>query len=332
MSDPPLTDPAPLRACSACNAPLDERQEMCVECGRPTPAEDNGRLKRALPTLSVAGFAVLFAASAAYALTAGGAGNVRDLGLGKPPAPPAVASAGPTPSNTTPAPAPPAAPSPPAGKAEPAPGPAPEKSASGKPKTAAPAPTPSTGSSGGTNPSTGGSAPRHNGSVPARSHPPRHHGGTKGPAWVAGADAPYSAFVYDPNGTGAGERRSAAPRAIDGRTSTAWSTANHPGGLGKPGVGLVVEAGGYQSYSGLGIQTATPGFSASVYSTDDGSPPSGNPNSSSWRLEATKRSVARQQLVGLKGATAEPRYLLIWITKLPPGKPRAGLSEISLVP
>jgi hypothetical protein len=307
---------------------------MCVECGYATPAADGSRIRRALPTLSLAGFAVLLAASAAYGLTAGRAGNVRDLGLDKPP-PPAVASAAPTPSTTTPGPTGPDAPSPPASKpAPPAGGAAPKHGAtpSTKPKAASPTPAAPSPSSGGTSSPPGGSTPSHHGSVPARSHPHRHHGGKKGPSWLTGADAPYSAFVYDPNGSGAGEHSAAAPRAIDGRTRTSWTTASHPGGLGKPGVGLVVEAGGYQSYSGLGIQTATPGFSASVYSTDESSAPTGNPSSSAWRLEATKRSVARQQLVGLKGATAEPRYLLIWITKLPPGKPRAGLAEISLVP
>jgi hypothetical protein len=34
----------------------------------------------------------------------------------------------------------------------------------------------------------------------------------------------------------------------------------------------------------------------------------------------------------MKGATAQPSYVLVWITTLPAGKSRAGLSEISLLP
>jgi hypothetical protein len=119
---------------------------------------------------------------------------------------------------------------------------------------------------------------------------------------------------------------------VDGKAATAWTTADHPGGLGKPGVGLVIEAGGFQSYSALGIQTATPGYSVSIYSTDQDEPPATGPDDGGWTLEGSKAAVAKQQRIALKGATAQPQYLLVWITKLPPGKPRAGLSEVSLLP
>ena len=36
-------------------------------------------------------------------------------------------------------------------------------------------------------------------------------------------------------------------------------------------------------------------------------------------------------LNALKAANDQPRYLLLWITKLPSGKSRAGISEISLL-
>jgi hypothetical protein len=113
---------------------------------------------------------------------------------------------------------------------------------------------------------------------------------------------------------------------------TAWTTADHPGGLGKPGVGLVLEAGGFQSYSAIGIQTATPGFKVEIYSTSASNPPAGGPSAAGWRREATKSGVKKQQRIALKGATAEPTYVLVWITTLPAGKSRAGLSEISLLP
>jgi hypothetical protein len=164
------------------------------------------------------------------------------------------------------------------------------------------------------------------GSTPARSHGPRR------PAWLSAGDQPYSAALYDPYGNGEDEHASAAPKAVDGRAGTSWTTATHPDGLGKPGVGLVVEASGYQSYSAIGIQTATPGIDVAIYSTDASDPPQGGPDQPGWKLEATKPSIKGQQRIALKGATADPHYLIVWITKLAQGKPRASLSEISLVP
>jgi hypothetical protein len=323
------TDPAPARACSECGAPQDERQEICVECGHAAPPPGRRqRIRRALPTISLAAFAVLLAASAAYGLSAGGASNVRDLGLAaKPPAPPTVASATPTPPPATPAPVPPATATPP--PAPPAASTTPKTTT--KPKPAATTPAPNLASS---NPSPAATTPHHHSGIRARSKNPHHHT-QSGPSWLSGADSPYAAHVYDPNGSGAGEHTSASAtqRAVDGKAGTAWTTADHPGGLGKPGVGLVVEAGGFQGYSGLGIQTATPGFSVSIYSTDQSTPPeTGDPAADGWRLEGRKAAVAKQQSIALKGATAQPHYLLVWITKLPPGKQRAGLSEISLLP
>ena len=76
MTEPGTTDLA--RVCSECGTQLDERQEVCVECGQATPPRDRRRIRRTLPTISLAAFAVLLAASAAYGLTAGGAADVRN--------------------------------------------------------------------------------------------------------------------------------------------------------------------------------------------------------------------------------------------------------------
>jgi hypothetical protein len=106
----------------------------------------------------------------------------------------------------------------------------------------------------------------------------------------------------------------------------------HPQGLGKPGVGLVVEAGGYQSYSAIGIQTKTPGFKVEIYTTDASEPPSGDPSAGDWRREGANAHVKKQQRIAMKGATDQPSYVLVWITTLPAGKSQVGLSEISLLP
>ena len=75
---------------------------------------------------------------------------------------------------------------------------------------------------------------------------------------------------------------------------------------------------------------STPGFSVSVYSSNDNQG-SGDPAANGWKLEGKKSSVGKAQRISLKGANDQPRYLLLWITKLPAGKSRAGISEISLL-
>ncbi len=326
MPEPNPTEPALSRACAECGAPQDDQQEICVECGAPARRRRSLRVRPALRPLALAVFAVLLVTSAAYGLTAD---------LGRAPVHGQQLAAAPTTTTPAPAPAPPAttpAPTP----TETTPAPTPPPTTTPAPKPAAPLPTPpapTTSSSPPPSPSTSSSTP-----APApthhthRSSPPAHHH-SSGPTWLKQGDQPYSARLHDPYSDGkTDEHASWAGRAVDGKASTAWTTADHPGGLGKPGVGLVIEAGGYQSYSALGIQTATPGFSVSIYSTDQSSPPANGPADGGWKLEGGKSSVAKDQRISLKGATAQPQFLLVWITKLPPGKPRAGLSEISLLP
>jgi hypothetical protein len=284
--------------------------------------------RRVLQPVSLAVFGVLVVASAAFGVTSN-LGSARDSGVAAlaarhPGAPGAAAPAAPAPAAPAPAVA---AADPPA--PEPVDPPAP--AAGGKAAAPAPAPAPSPAapapSGGSSTPSSTKSHRRHHNASPGSTSSDSSH-----PSWLDQGDQPYSAALYDPYGSGDDEHAGAAAKAVDGNAKTAWTTADHPGGLGKPGVGLVVETGGFQTYSALGIQTATPGFSVQIYSTADSTPPTGGPDAAGWKLEGSKSNVAKQQRVSLKGATDEPQYLLVWITKLPAGKARAGLSEILLLP
>jgi hypothetical protein len=265
------------------------------------------------------GSAVKVAATAAQPSAAAGATTAAA-------SPPAATPPAPAPPATTPAkpaPAPPPKPIAPTPSPVQPPPPAPPPAASPP----APAPTPTTPShhrgSGGT-----GSDDTH-----ARRSTPRHH--SHQPSWLSEGDQPYSGSLFDPYANGVDEHASQAPRAVDGKAKTHWASGDHPdGNLGKQGVGLVVEASGYQSYSALGIQTSTPGFSVEVYSSDASDPPQAGPDQagSGWKREGSASNTAKQQRIALKGATGNPHYLLVWITKLPQGKARATLSEVSLLP
>jgi outer membrane biosynthesis protein TonB len=291
---------------------------ICVECGAATPRARSpfaARARTALKPVTLAGFAVLMVTSAAYGLTANaGRDSAAVKVAAAPPAAAATPAATPAPPAAPvpppPSPAPPATqptpPAPPAADADPSPAPAAPPATAAAPAPAAPSnPTPSSPSP-----------------APARHHTrtPRHH--HRPPAWLSEGDQPYSAVLYDPFGNGDDEH---ASRAVDGSAKSAWTTA-------KPGVGLVVEASGFQSYSAIGIQTKTPGSSVEIYSTDADEPPQGGPDQAGWKLEAKERSVAKQQRIPLKGATENPHYLLVWITGLAQGEPRASLSEILLLP
>jgi hypothetical protein len=325
------TDEAPLPACPECGvAPQDERQEVCVECGASiAPERGARRLRWALQPVALGVFATLMVASAAYGITSnlGDTPSIVDKVAAAPPqaaaTPPQAPPAPVTPAPTTPPPRPtPSTPAPPP----------PTPPAAAKPAAPAATPTPSsTPAPSSPSPTTSHSpsSSHHQTSTPAQHH--RKHSPTQ-PSWLSAGDQPYSATLYDPYANGTDEHASAASKAVDGHTGTAWTTGDHPGGLGKPGVGLVVETGGYQRYSAIGIQTATPGFNVEIYSTDAADPPAGGPTASGWRREGSKADVQKQQRVAMKGATSQPSYVLVWITTLPAGKSRAGLSEISLLP
>jgi predicted nucleic acid-binding Zn ribbon protein len=308
----PPPPPPPARTCEDCGAALDERQEVCVECGHAASPPERRRLRGALPTASLAAFAVLLAASAAYGLSAGGASNVRDLGVGqsKPPGTDTVAQATPTPppATTSPTPdtVPQATPTPPPASSTTTPAPkAPKPAAKAKtPATTTPSTTPST-SSGGATPS---STPHHHHHT---TKPPRHHTKKPPPSWLADGDPPFDASNY-----GGGSKPS---RAIDDSTKTAWTTT-------APGTGIYVDTGQAQPYSKVGVATSTPGFAVSVYTSDDNKAP-GDPSANGWKLE-NRSSVAKYQTIGIKAK--QRRYLLIYVTKLPSGG-KASVNEIKLI-
>jgi type IV secretory pathway VirB10-like protein len=305
--------------CAQCGAPLDERQTMCIECGAVLDPGPRRRLRNVLPTGGLAVLALIVTASAAYAVTTDlrskPDSSTSTLAAAPPPAAPAAPAPAPPPASTTTTP-PPAATPPPAPAKPAAPPTAPA------PKASAPAPSASPSTS--THSSSPSTTHHHSGATK------RHHHTT--PSILAAGDQPYQAALYDPYPNGVDEHGGDAPLAVDGKQSTAWTTGAHPGGLNKPGVGLVVDTGGYQNWSAMGILTKTPGFDVSIYSTDQADAPQGGPAAAGWKLEGRKSSVAKEQRIALKGASSQPQHFLVWITKLPAGRSTAGLSEIALLP
>ncbi len=117
--------------------------------------------------------------------------------------------------------------------------------------------------------------------------------------------------------------------AIDSDPNTAWQTEDYyDGTLGKPGVGLYVDAYPSTRASEIVILTATPGFSVQIWAQN--SKPDPNAFDSAWVKLAQVASVHSRQLIPLVNGGARYRYYLVWITNLPPGGQSVSLNEVAL--
>ena len=318
------------RACVNCGASLAPDQQYCLDCGALNARRRRSLLPRsaglAVPALVLAAIG----ASAAYAITQDTKPG-RHVALGRPAAPttPPAATTPPPASSTPTTPQPPtttpAAPPPHATHV-------PKTTPSAPPATPAPSnTTPSTPSTGGGS-SSGGTTPHSNSSTPGSTKQPSHHKAVPASEQkFTSGDTPYSASLLEPSG-GTGDNPNDTGVAVDDDVHTAWTTSSYTNGqLGKSGVGLVIDSGGYKNYGAVGLLTKTPGSSIEIYTSSQTQAPTAAPPDPGWTLVGKKSGVGARQRIGLKGS-GTPRWYLVWITALPSGKPKAGISEVSLLP
>ncbi len=128
--------------------------------------------------------------------------------------------------------------------------------------------------------------------------------------------------AYDPYGSPPGQEHNAeAHYATDGLGGTYWETERYRATfaeIGKPGVGLVLDAKSPVQLHRLGIATATPGFTAVIRAGDlAGSFP--------YTVSASQVVADDTQFVIKRG---KHRYYLIWITSLPPGGSSVRINEV----
>jgi eukaryotic-like serine/threonine-protein kinase len=154
----------------------------------------------------------------------------------------------------------------------------------------------------------------------------RHNGGdsptTTGKGGGIGGGTPHlkALAAYDPDGDGH-EHDEEVSRATDGQASTYWETEHylHPPSLGKPGVGLVLDAGRAVQLHQLGIATTTPGFVAQIKAS--------NSASSFSTVVAGSKTTSSDTYFTVRSGSY--RYYLIWITKLGPGYDQARINEVA---
>jgi serine/threonine protein kinase len=138
-----------------------------------------------------------------------------------------------------------------------------------------------------------------------------------------------AAHDFDPLGDEA-EHTNETAFAIDGNPSTVWTTESYTtGDLQKDGVGLVLDAPPGAFFRQLRVRTPTPGFAATVYVASGDELPGTVPDPS-WTKVAGVPSVDSKQTIDLDTAGQRSRYVLLWITSLPPGDDKVEISELSL--
>ena len=135
-----------------------------------------------------------------------------------------------------------------------------------------------------------------------------------------------AATDYDPQGDEQ-ESADATRNATDGNRTTVWDTESYESdfqSLGKDGVGLYVDAGSPVAARRLALTTSTPGFTASVYATDqvpddiDG-----------WRKVSDDTTAEETTRIRVNTLDQRFRYYLLWITSLGENE-KAEIQELTL--
>jgi serine/threonine protein kinase len=135
-----------------------------------------------------------------------------------------------------------------------------------------------------------------------------------------------AAHDYDPEGDDH-EHTADVNNVLDGNRGTSWTTESYQGDtLNKGGVGLYVDAHPKALGRELDLQTRTPGFTASIYGASSPVPP----NIRGWTKLAGPTVTKSKTQFKFPTNQKAFRYYLVWITKLPPGKQQASISELTL--
>jgi hypothetical protein len=148
-----------------------------------------------------------------------------------------------------------------------------------------------------------------------------------GPASAsAGASilAPVQVSTFNAYSPGNSEDLAHAPLAIDGDPTTAWSTqwygSANLGGL-KPGTGLILDMGKPVKLSQVDVLFGPGGTSADIYLGDNNTV--SKEAFSTFTKVATAANVAGDYKYDIS-SSATGRYVLIWLTSLPPALPNSG--------
>jgi eukaryotic-like serine/threonine-protein kinase len=139
-----------------------------------------------------------------------------------------------------------------------------------------------------------------------------------------------SATDYDPEGDDT-EHHDQAPLAVDRDPGTAWTTESYRNGIagaGKTGVGIYLDAKPGVEAVRMEIQSAEPGWKASIYGATGSQVPDGI--DAGWKRLGGGTVRSEKQRFKLDAGGDRYRYYLVWITELPPDQQRVELRELFL--
>ncbi len=125
---------------------------------------------------------------------------------------------------------------------------------------------------------------------------------------------------------------------VDGDINTTWSTEHYiAGSLGKPGLGISIDAApGVAARTLWRSRRPAPASRRSACTPPPALPsstPSGGEQSVTalgWTQLAPARTIGSHTEIPINSSRLLYRYYLVWLTKLPPGRETAQISEITL--
>lgn len=139
------------------------------------------------------------------------------------------------------------------------------------------------------------------------------------------------AHDFDPYGDGS-EDPTLTPLAIDGNASTAWHTSIYYGSpeLGhlKPGVGLILDLGASRQVGSVQVTLGAAPTTLSLYAADTDTAPT----TLDGFTKLADQTAEGQATTFTLGQPAHARYLLLWLTSLPPttGGYRGQIAEVKV--
>ena len=137
---------------------------------------------------------------------------------------------------------------------------------------------------------------------------------------------------YDPEGDHQ-ENPDQIHNAIDGFPNTAWSTSRYKsdrfGGI-KSGVGLLLDLGSVRAVHSVAVGFTAPGAKVELLVSD--TPPADDKNAIAALRVAAAAVDGKQVATLAPSGGVQARYLVVWITSLPPdgGGYRVGISELRI--
>ena len=122
---------------------------------------------------------------------------------------------------------------------------------------------------------------------------------------------------FDPQGQPPEENSADARLAVDGDLETAWTTSSYNDQLGPPpglktGVGLVIDLGGNRTVTEVDLALGGSPTDVSLYVTDT------PPNGVVGLTPIASKTASDDQVAIPVNRPAQGRYLIVWLTSLPP--------------